>query len=278
VTIPAATGTGTYYVLAKADADAAVTETWESNNVKFSLAIAIGADLVVSSLTVPSTAGAGQAIVVTDTTKNQGAGAAPASTTTFYLSANVTLEGSDALLGSRSIPPLAAGGTNSASTSVTIPAATTTGTYYVLAKADADNAVVETFETNNVKISFSVRVGPDLIVTVVTAPITAVAGTIVTVSNTTKNQGGGGAPGSTTSFYLSTNVLLDASDTLLGMRPVGSLGPGLSDSGSIAVTIPRGTPAGSYYIIAAADSAGAIVETLETNNTLARWIQISAAP
>jgi uncharacterized membrane protein len=161
---------------------------------------------------------------------------------------------------------------------VTIPAATGTGTYYVLAKADADSAVGEASETNNVKIGPSVRVGPDLIVTAVTAPVTAVAGTTVAVSDTTKNQGGGGALGSTTSFYLSINVLLDASDTLLGTRLVGSLGPGLSDSGSVPVTIPGGTPAGNYYIIAAADGPAAIVETLETNNTRVRWIQISAAP
>ena len=65
-------------------------------------------DLIVSALTVPATGGAGLAITVTDTTKNQGSGSTAASTTNFYLSTNTTWDAGDVSLGSRSIPALAA--------------------------------------------------------------------------------------------------------------------------------------------------------------------------
>lgn len=278
IVIPSSTATGTYYVLAQADADAIVAETMETNNVKFTSSVTIGPDLIVSSLTVPALAGAGASLAVTDTTKNQGAGGASGSTTVFYLSLNLSLETSDVPFGSRVVPPLVSGATSTVSTTLTIPSGTATGTYYVLAEADANNAIAETSETNNVKFSFSMKVGPDLTITSVTAPTTTVAGTTVTVTDTTKNQGGGSAPASTTRFYLSTNLWLDASDALLGGRPVRSLGPGLSDSGSVPLIIPSGTPAGTYYVITAADGTGVVVETIETNNTWVRSIRITAAP
>ena len=54
-------------------------------------------DLVVSSVTAPSTAGANVDIVVTDTTKNQGTGSSLPSKTGFYLSTNLSLDGTDVL-------------------------------------------------------------------------------------------------------------------------------------------------------------------------------------
>jgi subtilase family serine protease len=44
-------------------------------------------DLTVSSIVVPAQGAAGTVIQVTDTTNNLGSGAAPASTSTFYLPA-----------------------------------------------------------------------------------------------------------------------------------------------------------------------------------------------
>ena len=110
----------------------------------------------MSALTAPSTAGAGSTIVVSDTTANQGAGAVAASTTRFYLSSNTSLDTSDIVLaGARSVPALAGGGTSAGSVSLTIPSAVLAGTYYVIAKADADDAVVETQETNNTALTAS---------------------------------------------------------------------------------------------------------------------------
>ncbi len=60
-------------------------------------------DLVVSSLSVPTTGRAGQSISVSDTTKNQGGGPSDPSLTQFYLSANSVIDASDTLIRSRSI-------------------------------------------------------------------------------------------------------------------------------------------------------------------------------
>ena len=68
------------------------------------------ADLIVSALTTPATAAPGGTISVTDTTRNQGADGG-ASTTRFYLSADSTVRAADAILGSRTVPPLTGGAT-----------------------------------------------------------------------------------------------------------------------------------------------------------------------
>ena len=76
-------------------------------------------------------------------------GSAP-STTRYYLSLDAVKSASDPVLnGSRGVPALAAGGTHSGTVTVTIPAATSPNTYFLLACADAPNTVVETNETNN---------------------------------------------------------------------------------------------------------------------------------
>ena len=69
----------------------------------------------------------------------------------FYLSTNPSLDAADvALAAVRTVAAVDAGGTSAGSMAVTIPAATTPAFYYLLLKADADNAVAESYETNNV--------------------------------------------------------------------------------------------------------------------------------
>src|SRR6185436_1077257 len=96
----------------------------------------VAPDLVVSALTAPTTDGSGSAISVSATTKNQGSGSAAASNTRYYLSANTSVDGGDTPIGSSAIPALAPGATAVTPATLTIPANTTTGTYYVLAQAD----------------------------------------------------------------------------------------------------------------------------------------------
>jgi subtilase family serine protease len=264
VTIPAGTLSGTYFILAKADGDNALSEMNEANNLA-SDTILIGPDLVVSALTVPATGGAGLPITATDTIKNQAGAGAGASTTKFYLSTNSTFGSGDVLLGTRAIPPLALGASNSGSTTLTIPPGTAAGTYYIVAVADADNLVTEADETNNSK-SAVIKISPDLIVSVLTGPKTAAAGAIITLSDTTKNQGQGSAIATKTRFFLSANTTWERADPLLGERSVVSLASGQTSSGTTSVTIPAGTAPGSYYILAVADADAEVSESSETNN------------
>ena len=267
LTVPEGTATGTYRVIAQADTANAVVETSESNNNRASSTVRVGPDLVVSAVTAPATASAGSTFMVTETTKNQGAGDSAASTTRFYLSVNSSLDGADVILGTRTVPPVAADASDTATTSLTLPERTATGSYYVIAHADAANAVVETLESNNTRASSTVmKVGPDLIVSAMTAPASGANGATLTVTETIRNQGAGSSAPSSTGYYLSTNSTIGSGDVFLGSRSVGALAPGASATGSASVQIPLDTPPDYYYIVARADWNGLVGETSETNN------------
>ena len=272
VTIPASTVAGTYYVLAKADADGVAAETVESNNVALAL-LRIGADLAVSSLSGPGTASPGAAVIFTDTTTNRGAAGAPSSTTAYYLSANAAVDGGDTLVASRSVPALATGVSHTGSVTFTLPAGLPTGVYWILARANDGNTAVEADSTNNV-LARQLLVGPDLVVASFTAPSVTAAAMVITLADAIRNQGGVAAGASTTAFYLSADPLLDASDPLLGTRTVPGLAAGETHSGTVVVVVPSGTPTGSYYLLARADSGGAVIESQEANNTYVRVIRI----
>ena len=260
-------------MIAKADGDDVLAETNDANNT-FYRAVAIGPDLAVTALSAPATASAGLAIGVGDTTGNASGAAAPATTTRFYLSVNATLDAGDVLLGSRLVPALAPGASSAGSTSLTIPAGTASGAYYLIAKADGDDALGETSEVNNA-YARSIGIGPNLVIANVTYPSAAAAGQAISLGDTAQNQGGGTAPATSTRFYLSTNTLLDASDILLGSRSVASVAPGASTVGAVGLAIPAGAAPGYYYLITKVDGEDALAETSEFDNTLVRVIQIT---
>jgi len=164
---------GTHYLIVKADADDVLDENNETNNTAVR-SIRVGPDLVLQSLSAPASGGTGSTIVVTDTTQNSGGGPAAASVVRFYLSANSVLDSGDTLLnGSRSVGPLDPGASSTGSTTVTIPASTVAGSYYIIAKADADNTVAETSEFNNT-FSRGIVLGGDLAVSAMTVRLSAV--------------------------------------------------------------------------------------------------------
>lgn len=270
VAIPSSVSAGQWYLIAKADSAGAVAEAYEANNT-YLRTIRIGTDLIVSLLSAPVKGGAGLALAISDTTLNQGSAITVPSITRFYLSVNTERDAGDSMIGSRVVPPLASGAASSATTTVTIPPGTPTGAYYLLAVADADGALVETFETNNLQAR-SIQVGGDVIVASVSAPASVGPGTSIVVTDTTTNQGGGSIGTTTTRYYFSTNSVLDAQDVVLGSRIVPALAAGASTSGSVTVTIPSGGASGSYFIIARADADDAEAEAAESNNVLARSI------
>jgi subtilase family serine protease len=275
VTIPAGTATGFYYVLARADGEASVAETNEANNAGF-VAVTVGPDLRIGWVSGPGAVGVGQTFTVNDATQNVGGGPVAASTTAFYLSTNPSWDAGDLLVGSRAVPPLAGGATSTAPTALTIPAGTAPGGYYLLARADADGSIPEGQESNNINYTGLV-VGPDLIVYLSGVPASAAAGATINVNDSTRNTNGGGTAGaSTTRLYLSTNASWDAGDVPLGSRSVPTLAPGAMSNGSTSVTIPAGTPPGTWYIIGRADADGDILESFENNNT--NWAAIQVTP
>jgi Tol biopolymer transport system component len=231
-------------------------------------------DLVPTVLTAPSAIAAGSSVAVSDTTCNQGAGSASASVTRFYLSLDALLDESDPeLQGSRAVPALSAGACSTGATNVVVPAATASGQYMIVAKADAAGALRESIEANNVRAALA-RVGGDLAIAEVVAPTSAGEGTSISVTAAVENLGPGGVEASQVAFYLSTDGSLDAADARLGEAGVASLPPGSTVSRTIVGTIPAGTPAGEYRIIAKADAAAAVYEIVEANNLLAAYLRV----
>jgi subtilase family serine protease len=149
--IPSTIATGNYYIVARADAAYSIAESNELNNTR-AKRIAIGPDLTISSLAAPSTAARGTTIALKDRTKNLGGGADSVNTVTrFYLSLDKSVSTDDMVLGTRTVPALGPGASDLVSTTVTIPAAISPGTYYILARADDGAVLVETNEKNNLK-------------------------------------------------------------------------------------------------------------------------------
>ena len=253
-----------------------MAEANEANNLSTpSAAFTIGPDLLVW-LDLPGAyaqVAAGSTISITDYTRNDGAAAVAASSTRFYLSADSTLDAADIPLGSRAVPALAAGAISTGPTPLTLPTGIA-GLYRIIAVADPDNAHAETNETNNVSVSGTFEIGPDLTIPGASGPAKAGAGATIYVNHVTKNRGAAPAPASTTSIYLSTDALLDASDALLGSRAVPSLAAGIYTEGTTAVLIPANTPAGSYFILVKADAENKVLESNETNNLYAAPIEI----
>jgi subtilase family serine protease len=105
-----------------------------------------------------------------------------------------------------------------------------------------------------------------------------VAGSTITVTDGIKNVGGGTAGPSATRFYLSTNASFDASDMPLDARPVGTLDPGATDSGSTVLALPADLATATYFLIAVADGDAQVPETNEANNWRTLVISVTAAP
>jgi subtilase family serine protease len=248
-----------------------VQETDETNNTT-TRAIQIGGDLTVSTLTV-QVQGTGGALVINDTTTNSGGSTVAPSVTRFYLSTDSILDASDTTLGERPVPSLDGGVSSVGTTTV---AAVGAGVYYIIARADAGNVVTETQETNNTTVR-QLTIGADLLVAGLSVPSVITAGGTVTAIDIAQNAGGNTSAPSTTRFYLSVNPSFDGGDVqLAGSRAVPALAPGALNLGTTPITVPAGTPAGFYYVIAVADADGVVIEIQENNNTRGQLIQVVA--
>jgi len=284
VTVPSDVTAGKYYVLACADDANLVPESNETNNcAASSTQLAVGPDLIEGAVSSPSAfSGAGATLQANDTTTNQGAWAAGASFTQYYLSPyNSRTSASRVLSGARSISALAAGANSAGTASVTVPSDMAVGSYYLLACADDTLIIAEANETNNCAASSTkLQVGPDLIETAVSTTATLIGpSSTLLVSDTAANQGGGNAAASLTQYYLSPyNSKTGASRLLSGSRSVPALGVSATSAGNMAVTVPSDMAVGSYYLLACADDTGIVPETNETNNCVAFATKLQVGP
>ena len=235
-------------------------------------------NLQVSALKGKSVAGAGLPYAAKDTTRNAGPGNAPSSATQFYLSTDNRWDAGDMLLvplTGRIVPVLTDGATSTGTTMLTMPADLAPSKWFLIAKADGEEAIAESNELDNTRAKV-VYVGPDLQVKSLTTPAGVSAGQVISVTTTTKNIGGAPTTTSTTTrLYLSTDKKLSAADVALGPgRAVPVLAAGATSISTASVTIPVGTAPGAYYLLGKADDGGVEAESRETNNVKAVAITV----
>ena len=227
-------------------------------------------NLVVTSLTnPPATATPGTVFTVTDTVKNQSRIPAALSRTQYYLSLDDSKGSGDKLLGGRVVPALGDNGIFTGSLQLLIPTNTPLATYFLLACADDTELVAETDEANCRASTTTVQVGrPDLTTSEVSnPPSAAVPGFTFPVTDTVRNQTAFPAGASRTQYFFSLDGVKNTGDRpLSGARAVPALAAGGFSRATINVTIPGGTPFGTYFLLACADDAAAVLETDEFNN------------
>ncbi|GAB3735084.1 hypothetical protein GCM10027594_16490 [Hymenobacter agri] len=279
--IPAGTAPGNYYVLFVADPANAVGEVNETNNVS-SVALTVQAatiDLTNSSVYLSTTsAAAGGSVQASSYLNNQGNTLASPATVGYYLSTNATLDASDVLL-ANTTGTVYGGSYSSRYTTLTVPAGTAVGSYYVLFVADYLNQLAETNETNNVAATPLQVVPPtvDLITSqAYLSPNVTVPGGLINTSCYIQNQGNSAASSSNIGYYLSTNTIFDASDVLLLNSPGTTLAGGGYLSRYNSLTVPTGTAVGNYYVLFVADPTNVVAETNETNNVTSYSLQVVA--
>jgi choice-of-anchor B domain-containing protein len=287
VNVPASMPVGTYRLIACADDTRIVQEILEGNNCTAAATTVTVAlpDLIETTLSTSAAAvGPGAVFTVTDRARNTSATVtAAASTTRYYLSADVSKDPGDVpLKGTRSVPSLAPGGTSTGSRTVTTPLAAAVGTYYVVGCADDLLKVQETSETNNcVASATTLKVAwPDLVTTSVSNPPSgAVRGSKFTITDTVTNKGDGPASASTTRYYLSVDGVKNAADLLLtGTRSVAGLQSNAASTGSRVVAVPTSAPPGTYVVLACADDGSKVGESNNANNCRASGMSVVIHP
>ncbi|WP_460594453.1 CARDB domain-containing protein [Geomonas sp. Red276] len=113
---------------------------------------------------------------------------------------------------------------------------------------------------------------PDLVVTSLTPPATAIPGTTITVPATIKNIGYSSTGTFYVGFYLCPTNNINTSCVNLATKMFTSLAPG--GQTTINLNAPLGSvPSGNYYIGAIADPSNQVVEADESNNILAAATQ-----
>ena len=225
----------------------------------------------------------GASFTLSATVRNDGDGAAAATTLRYYRSTDAAITRSDTEEGTDAVGGLAAGATSPESISLTAPS--TADTYYY--GACVDEVTGESNTTNNCSSAVSVTVSasppppppqtnPDLKVQSPSVNDNSLdTGASFTLSATVRNDGDGAAAATTLRYYRSTDAAITRSDTEEGTDAVGGLAAGATSPESISLTAP--STADTYYYGACVDEVTGESDT--TNNcSSAVSVTVSASP
>ncbi len=273
---------GTYTLSVRADAGNTIYEhTDESNNFGHSRAITITAypavNLAGRDLTAPPAALSGAEVTPQWTVENIGPGATLVSSwlDRVYLSTDKIFErNKDLLLATVSRNgALRPAEKYSRATPIRLPNGMA-GDFFFIVEIDAENAAGDSSRGNNVIIAatltrITLAPSPDLVITKLSLPRTVNAGQPLMVTYSVENRGAGGLVNSAwfDAFYLSNNTTLEAGDPVLKFQQKSrTLAPRAGYTDSVEVEMPS-FAAGTYFLIAKADSRNDIYEhNAEDNN------------
>jgi subtilase family serine protease len=283
ITIPSTTSSGNYYLLFFADFDGMVSENDESNNLA-STAITITEPTtvnlyIISPMVSATSVVKGAPANVSFALHNSGTGEASSSKVGYYLSEDAVWDDEDVVLGSTLASTLASDESNSISESITIPAETIEGNYFILFYADYDGSVSESDETNNVSSVAIVVLSPTIDLVIKSPELsegTIKPGGSVVVSYNIKNFGSINSSSSNVAFYLSLDNIWDVNDVFLNNSNGSVLESMSSSNRSGTLIIPAETIAGDYYILFFADYENSESESLEDNNVGSSAITVIA--
>ncbi|MCF4969755.1 hypothetical protein CV014_22890 [Nostoc sp. CMAA1605] len=293
LTIPNYLGLGSRYLLFVTDNYNDESEDNETDNV-YSVPIVLGGDapnLVITNVTpIPTTAAVGQSIDLSWTVTNNGT----ATTGISYwfdrvvFSRNQVFGDSDDIylneqyIYSQYGLPLDVNETYTVNSTFILPTEAA-GSGYLLYKTDNYNYQGETDETDNVYVQAINVAAPNLTITNVTAPTTAVAGQSINLTWTVKNDGSV-TTGSSYWYDLvlfSKNQIFGDSDDIYLIDEYVSTADGLPLEANETYTINKtfnlsGEAIGTGYLLFKADGYEYQSETNENDNVYVHAIDIAA--
>lgn len=294
LTIPGGTADGTYYLGMIVDVTDTVAESNEANNVAWaSLEVATtpdDVDLVADSVSAAaSSVERGQTLDISYSGHLSGSGTVDGSFSIgLYLSTDATFGGGDRLLAERTGSWASDPGDTFGETgfTVTVPAATVAGTYYLGMVVDSADVVAESNESNNTASHYPLEVTepgttrPNLVaMPCSTAPVMVTPPASVQLTWRGLNLGEAAAGAFTTAVYLSDDATIgDAGDSLVEQRrpsgwPVGfDTGPQ-----QVGIDIDAGASPGTVYVGVVLDRDGEIDESDEGDNVCVTQLVVGEA-
>ncbi|WP_158625852.1 CARDB domain-containing protein [Corallococcus carmarthensis] len=277
------------YVGAIVDPMASFQELREDNNVSplSRIGVGPGTDLVVRTLTAPSSIKPGTSFATDVKVCNEGTQPAPLSTVGLFMSttASVTspMQGppppSQIQVGTVEVSSLSPGACAlypKTVYSVPPPEASPTQPLYLVALADVNQQQVELREDNNTRVAGPIVVGngPDLVVTNVTGPASTLPNGALTLNVKVCNEGTDPAGPSQLMAVVTAEETLSMgyplpppSEFMVGTVSLPSLLVGQCVTTPVSGTAPPSDPTSPRFLAARVDFTNQVVELREDNNT-----------
>jgi subtilase family serine protease len=286
LTLPADLAVGSYIVRMMIDPDNALRETDETNNTLSSVPIAVTifppVDLRAVSLGAPYSVQGGAAATLTATIANLGTAASGTFQVSYYLSTDNQITTDDRLLKTITMTSILSKGQIQWLESIDLADDLPSGYYYFGVAIDPADEIVESVETNNRAVTAAVRLTAppkiDLEATAVSTSPAGVAGSGMAVQTTVSNLGYTPSGTYKVNYLLRSNDDAGASDILIKSVTRASVAGYGVQSWTETLTLPSTLQAGSYEIVITVDPANAVVETNESNNSIASADVVISVP